>query len=124
MFKRYFTPPEAKALFPQIKKMVVEILATGQILKQLNYGHASETLPPEIQQLAGKMETLINNIEELGCFYKDWNFEIGLVDFPAIIDNEEVFLCWRSDEIDLSWYHTIEDGYAGRKPLPMEWLVT
>ena len=54
----------------------------------------------------------------MGCFFKDWNFSIGLVDFPTVIDGETVFLCWRSDEGQLGWYHRIEEGYQGRRPLP------
>ena len=54
----------------------------------------------------------------MGCSFKDWNFSIGLVDFPAVIDGETVFLCCRSDEGKLAWYHRIEDGYQRRRPLP------
>ena len=61
-------------------------------------------------------------LEEIGCFYKDWNFTIGLVDFPAIIDGKEVLLCWRSDEDDILYYHGFEDGYAGRKEIPDKYL--
>jgi hypothetical protein len=46
---------------------------------------------------------------------------MGLIDFPAIIDDEQVFLCWRSDEPELAFYHRIEGGYAGRRPLPPDW---
>ena len=54
----------------------------------------------------------------MGCYYKDWNFQIGLVDFPALVDDEVVFLCWRSDESELRYYHRLEEGFAGRRPLP------
>ena len=56
----------------------------------------------------------------MGCFYKDWDFELGLVDFPALVRGELVFLCWRSDEPALRFYHRMEEGYAGRRPLPVE----
>ena len=54
-------------------------------------------------------------LEGIGCYYKDWNFDAGLVDFPAEVNGEEVLLCWRSDEKAVEWYHTYEDGYSGRK---------
>ena len=77
----------------------------------------------QCQALGEEIESLMAELEHLGCFYKDWNFEIGLVDFPAIIEGEEALLCWRSDEPEILWYHGIEDGYAGRRPLPAEWLL-
>jgi hypothetical protein len=60
----------------------------------------------------------MKELEALGCFYKDWNFDLGLVDFPALIDGEEVLLCWRSDEPEVRWYHPLDGGYSGRKPIP------
>ena len=62
-------------------------------------------------------------LEELGCYFKDWDFKVGLVDFPAKIEGEEVFLCWKSDEETLGWYHPIEGGFQERKPIPEHLLV-
>ena len=75
---------------------------------------------PQMRGLVGELEDCMAELERLGCFYKDWNFSVGLVDFPALIDGEEVFLCWRTDEPVILHYHGIEDGYAGRRPLPEE----
>ncbi|HEX6130644.1 MAG TPA: DUF2203 domain-containing protein [Actinomycetota bacterium] len=41
----------------------------------------------------------------------------GLVDFPSDLDGREVFLCWRTGEDDIAWYHELEAGFAGRRPL-------
>ena len=77
---------------------------------------------PEFQDGLRNIETLITELEELGCYYKDWNFSIGLVDFPSIIDGRKVLLCWRSDEEELQFYHGYEEGFAGRKPIPDQYL--
>ena len=69
-------------------------------------------------KLLAKIQSFVGELNEIGCFYKDWNFEIGLVDFPARIHGKDVFLCWRSDEPEVLFYHGIEDGFAGRKPIP------
>jgi hypothetical protein len=45
-----------------------------------------------------------------------------LVDFPSIIDGEDVSLCWRSDEDSIKFYHGIDQGYASRKLIPEEYL--
>jgi hypothetical protein len=76
-----------------------------------------------IQKLADNIEGFMQELEEIGCYFKDWNFSIGLIDFPAIIDGREVFLCWRSDEDDIIYYHDAEAGFAGRKLIPPEELI-
>ena len=57
-------------------------------------------------------------LEELGCEYKDWSYSVGLVDFPSLLEGNEILLCWRSDEETISHYHGIYEGFSGRKPLP------
>jgi len=64
----------------------------------------------------------MSELEEIGCYFKDWNFSIGLVDFPSVINGEEVLLCWRSDEDDIKYFHRIEDGYSARQLIPEEYL--
>ena len=41
----------------------------------------------------------------------------GLIDFPAIIDDREVFLCWELGEDEVAYWHDLEAGYGGREPL-------
>jgi hypothetical protein len=41
----------------------------------------------------------------------------GLVDFPAVQDGEEVYLCWLVDEPDIGWWHELDAGFAGRRRL-------
>jgi hypothetical protein len=42
----------------------------------------------------------------------------GLVDFPAVHDGEEVYLCWLVDELEIEHWHELDAGFAGRRPLP------
>ena len=117
-FKKHFTPHEANKTLPLVKRIVKDILDTGHEINSLVTFLGDETEDhPQISQLVDQMNSYFSELEEIGCFYKDWNFRIGLVDFPAVIDNEEVFLCWRSDEPDINYYHGIDAGYAGRKPI-------
>jgi hypothetical protein len=73
------------------------------------------TLRVEHQQLAESLKTALNRILETGCLIKD--LEVGLLDFPALINNEEVYLCWRLGEDRIRFYHRQDEGFAGRKPL-------
>jgi hypothetical protein len=73
------------------------------------------TLRLEHTQLAETMRSALNKILETGCLIKD--LEVGLLDFPSRINNEEVYLCWRIGEDRIRFYHRHDEGFAGRKPL-------
>lgn len=45
------------------------------------------------------------------------DIEQGLVDFPAVIDGQPVLLCWKDGEPEVAFWHTLEGGFPGRKPL-------
>jgi hypothetical protein len=73
------------------------------------------TLRAEHTQLAETMKSALNRILETGCVIKD--LDVGLLDFPSRINNEEVYLCWRLGEDRIRFYHRQDEGFAGRKPL-------
>jgi len=66
-------------------------------------------------RLAESLKSALERIQATGCLIKD--LDIGLLDFPAIINNEEVFLCWRLGEERIRFWHRQDEGFAGRKPL-------
>jgi len=121
---KYFTQSEAKKTLPLVRKIVKDILDTSREMRLIadEIGSNVEN-DPRIQKLADNIEEFMQELEEIGCYFKDWNFSIGLIDFPAIIDGKEVFLCWRSDEDDIMYYHEVDTGFAGRKIIPPEELT-
>ena len=119
MFQKRFTPQEANKRLPLIRKIVLDILEIGKTFKKIiETSPAGTDIPQEALLLKEEMQELMIELEDLGCFFKDWNFEIGLVDFPSLIEGREVLLCWRSDEPEIRWYHGIDEGFTGRKPIP------
>ncbi len=48
------------------------------------------------------------------------DLDSGLVDFPALHEGETVLLCWQLGEDEIAWWHHEEDGFAGRRPLPLD----
>ena len=118
MFKKLFTPQEANRTLPLVKGIVADIIHKGKQARMIMAGVQGDEPPPEMETLQEEIEQLMGELEQLGCYYKDWSFEIGLVDFPAIINDEQVLLCWRSDEPIVRWYHGLEDGFPGRKLIP------
>ncbi|HZG83878.1 DUF2203 domain-containing protein [Paenibacillus sp.] len=137
MDKRYFTPKEANALLPFIKEDLTrlqetkrEFVRTALQLRELrmNYSRTSQS-PPEdaVFRLEASMEfmqleakTLADSIRLKGAELKD--VDGGLVDFPAMLNGEEVLLCWKQGEERIAYYHGRHDGFRGRKPIPEEFL--
>ena len=122
---KYFTPQEANRRLPYISRIVNDLLEKGKNLQALTLlPHQTPELQKQQQVLEEQIQTLMQELEDLGCYYKDWNFEIGLVDFPAIIHGQQALLCWRSDEAEVAWFHGYEDGYAGRRPVTRELIFS
>jgi hypothetical protein len=71
---------------------------------------------PAARVLVEELDAVVQEIEASGAHLKD--VQLGLVDFPAEKDGEVVYLCWQFGEPEVGFWHRMEDGFAGRKPLP------
>jgi hypothetical protein len=120
---KYFTPAEANKTLPLVKKIVKDILDYSLELKTVTDALHGEVEDSNIvQNLVSDIKGFIRELEDIGCHYKHFNYSVGLVDFPAIINEREVFLCWKSDEDGITHYHGIEEGFRGRKEIPEIYL--
>ena len=72
---------------------------------------------PGRQHAAAALEVALgfDQLEELDVVVRD--LERGLIDFPSLIDGEEVYLCWLLDEPEVVYWHAPESGFGGRRPL-------
>lgn len=66
-------------------------------------------------RLAGEIESCLDELAQVGCHFKD--FDSGLVDFPAMLEERMVYLCWRAGEDRVEHWHDIDSGVAGRRLL-------
>lgn len=120
---KYFTAEEAKKTLPYVKSIVRDILDCGMLVRGISESHNGKIDGhDEAESLINKINSYLKELEDIGCFYKDWNFTVGLVDFPSVINGEDVLLCWRSDEENIEYYHTVQEGYSGRKKIPEDYL--
>jgi hypothetical protein len=72
----------------------------------------------EHNRLITRIKDALDHIHATGCVVKD--LDSGLLDFPAILKNEEVYLCWRLGEDRIRFYHRQDEGFSGRKPIDPE----
>jgi hypothetical protein len=68
-----------------------------------------------MQGLIDQMAAGVARIDALGLTLRD--IERGLVDFPALVAGRQVWLCWREGESSIGWWHDLDTGFDGRRPL-------
>ena len=72
----------------------------------------------ERQREAAEVAKAVEELQALGVLVKD--LDRGLLDFPALRGGEEVLLCWQVGEDEVGFWHGLEEGFAGRKRLPLD----
>jgi hypothetical protein len=68
-----------------------------------------------MQGVIDQMQAGVARIDELGVTLRE--IETGLIDFPALVNGRQIWLCWRLGEGDIDSWHELSDGFGGRKPL-------
>ena len=133
--KEYFTVAEANAhietlrrLFGQVMQMRMHLKGLYKSLEAAGFPpnqedeDEDEDLPPDVTHdralFLAMAETLRDQIEEIlatGCVIKD--VESGLVDWPALYEGREIWLCWKYGEQEVGYWHELNSGFAGRRPV-------
>ncbi len=73
------------------------------------------TLQKQLDAQSHDAEQILRRLDEMGCMVRD--AERGLVDFPAHAGGAEFYLCWHLGEGAIGYWHGLDEGFAGRKPL-------
>ncbi len=69
----------------------------------------------KIRTIVRRMQRTVARIDTWGITLRD--IETGLVDFPALANGRPIWLCWRLGEDDVAWWHEMDEGFGGRRPL-------
>ncbi|WP_138754409.1 DUF2203 domain-containing protein [Paenibacillus sinopodophylli] len=137
MENRTFTISEANELLPELQAALRQLQQlTAQFedkyldyqkeraaLEQASasgYGSKDPFFEQESELEFMKMEAdlLIDNFARKGVQLKMIN--PGLMDFPSVLNGEDILICWKEGEERVSYYHGLHDGFVGRKPYPTE----
>ncbi len=132
---RHFTPEEANAALEDVRPLVEAMVShrrahAGALARQEELeGHIRGNgggIPPaeladtaaEVDREGRELAAVIDEVTALGVEVKD--VDEGLVDFPALRRGETVLLCWKLGEDEIGYWHTVDGGFAGRRPLPLD----
>jgi len=117
---RFFDIPEANRLVPYLDRAFREVrLLTEQARKlteqmdQLEPWQVAD-LRQDCDRVLLKIRDAVRQVEEMGLEVKSID---GLVDFRAILEEREVYLCWHFGEEQVTHWHELDAGFAGRKPI-------
>jgi hypothetical protein len=131
--KKLFTPQQANATLPLVRAIVRDVTELANDLRQryerLGRIRASAQKAPspahqeeleqaeaEFERLKDRMRDYEAELESLGVELKD--YFVGLIDFPCWMNGRVVYLCWRQGEDNVSHWHELDAGFAGRRRLP------
>ena len=122
--ERHFTLEEANSEIDRVGPMLETLRDAKQRLLD---DEARETLTEAATTNGGgepgkqvgeaflQVRSILVELSEAGIVVRD--VDRGLIDFPALRDNDEVYLCWELGEDRVAWWHDLESGYGGRQPL-------
>jgi hypothetical protein len=126
---RVFTVEQANRTLPLVRRIVEDVVAQHRKWREtileidLVASTARSDDPPdrsvELEQralaFARELDGYQRELAELGIQLKDPR--LGLVDFPAELDGRQILLCWHLGEPEVRFWHEVDAGYAGRRPL-------
>jgi hypothetical protein len=130
--ERHFSIEEANEALDEVRPLTEELVGHRRALVKLQERQAAVTTriagnggnvePHELEDVQERLDEevagiarCVARIHEVGALVKD--LDVGLVDFPATRGGEEILLCWRLGEAEVGFWHGLDEGFSGRKPL-------
>jgi hypothetical protein len=133
MSERTFTLDEAQTLLPVLESLLRTAISAKTLIEQvdaelqalhhrvfLNGGMFLDIVPlarrkAERMKAEQRAKDAVAEIDSIGVQVKD--LDIGLLDFPCLVEGQIVLLCWKLGEKSITHWHGTQEGFAGRKPI-------
>jgi hypothetical protein len=100
-----------------IRQFTEHVMMMGGVMVDRDRALDSKT---RRESAATALREAIEGVLETGCLVKD--LDIGLVDFPTLLRGQEVCLCWKLGETGIAFWHGVDEGFRGRKPIDQDFL--
>jgi hypothetical protein len=131
--RKYYTVESANKCLPLVRVIIRDILRQWSVVSDLERQLApivsnqrksgahelyQEEIVQRLSELSREQEALrgyLSELEQLGVELK--SVENGLCDFPALLGDREICLCWKDGEPAVEFWHELESGFAGRCPV-------
>lgn len=129
-----YTAAQANAALPLVRRIVADLVSHyrhwEEAVRQVDLTSHDNSLDNvegarwqrETQRLATEIEGCVRELAELGVEVR--GIEVGLVDFPGMLDGRDVYFCWMLGESAVTHWHDTDTGFSGRQPLPLRALAS
>lgn len=122
---KYFTLQQANEALESIRPWMDEIQTIRQQIlahqpeiwsvMEKSAGNGGNSTLSHMVPTFDRLDELIHSLQDTGVLIKDIN--TGLLDFPAMKEGREVYLCWQHGEGEIAYWHEIDAGFAGRRSI-------
>jgi hypothetical protein len=122
--RKRFTVAQANKTLPLVRRVVGDIVHTHdralKLQKELEAPPAAKPAPgpapqKQLDVAMDRLEDLLHELTDIGCELKD--YQTGLIDFVGRHQGRDVYLCWKLGEENIAYWHELNAGFAGRKPI-------
>jgi len=126
--RKLFTAEQANRSLILVRKVVKDILSLyckaklieeqySVLDKEIERGKRGD-LKAQYQQIFRQLKVYEQELQEIGCHLRDW--QTGAVEWPAMLDGREIYLCWRMGEEKVEYWHEAYESFAGRRKISDE----
>jgi hypothetical protein len=124
VFSRHYSLEEANAMLPQLEPLLQQLRESRdeltdaeahELLSDASAGNGGGEPGRQVGVAFLEVRRILGALEEAGIVLRD--IDRGLLDFPSLDGDREIFLCWELGEDEISYWHDLESGYGGRQPL-------
>lgn len=125
---KYYTPKEANDILTVVRPMMEEMMQIGERIRahqpeiwsvvEKAAGNGGDPALSKLLPDFDKLDILLHKIQDMSIEVKD--LTIGLIDFTALYQGREVYLCWQYGEESIKYWHEIEAGFRGRQLIDWE----
>lgn len=118
--RKFFTVATANRALGYVSRIVADLCAAYRDAVSLQQrmempmpDEQSDTLHREYERVIERLNAYVDELRDVGVELKD--YEQGLVDFPALHEGREVYLCWKRGETEIVAWHEVNAGFSGRR---------
>jgi hypothetical protein len=114
---RCFTPRTARQTLDELRPAAEAMCRLYRMMERRQPRRIApdQWVDPLYFSLASRLHSTLEQIRNRGVQVKD--VRQGLLDFPARRAGRQVLLCWKVGEPSLAYWHDLETGFAGRRPV-------
>jgi len=118
----FYTLDRANERIAELDEMLTVLRTQRDELRELKIAFDATGPGDEQRRIRLRMQGLVDQMQASVARIDGWSITLrdidtGLIDFPALVAGRQVWLCWRLGEGPIAWWHELDDGFGGRRPL-------